>query len=119
MLVPFDTVLKTAEVVALCVPLTTETKGMMDGPQISAMRDSATLINTGRLDLITDAAIQSLLVDRTDLRLALDHLHLGRRSDVLELGSRLIATPHIAGVTEDARRAMEDAVIAKILDRRA
>jgi len=118
-LVPFDEVLKTAELLALCVPLTVETTGMIDTPQIDAMRDSATLISTGRLDLITEAAIQSLLSTRTDIRLALDHLHLSRRSDILELGPRLIATPHIAGVTEDARRAMEDAVIAKIVSRYA
>ncbi len=114
-----DEVLETSDVVALCVPLTNETIGMIDSPQIGAMRESSILINTGRLDLITNAAIQSLLVDRTDLRLALDHLHLGQQSEVLALGTRLIATPHIAGVTEDARRAMEDAVIAKLISRRA
>ena len=80
------------------------------------MAVDSVLINTGRLGLISHDGREAL-VDRTDLRVAIDDLHLADESFLQRMGTRAIATPHLAGVTVDAIAAIEDRILDAIVER--
>ncbi|CAH1694914.1 (S)-sulfolactate dehydrogenase [Hyphomicrobiales bacterium] len=103
---PLNTLLAEADVVSLHVPLTDETRGLIDGAAISRMKKGALVINAARGGVVDEGAIAA----------ALRAGHLGGAAlDVFEeepltagLGSvfastpNLILTPHIAGVTVES-----------------
>lgn len=56
-----DTVLGEADHVALCLPLTKETRGFMSGERLAAMKSGSFLYNVGRGDLVDhDALLEAL-----------------------------------------------------------
>lgn len=70
-----ETLLETADIVALCCPLTPETHHMIDAAAIARMKPGAFLINTSRGSVVDSAALMS----------AVDSGHLsGAALDVLE-----------------------------------
>ena len=101
-----ETLLQTADVVSLHVPLTEGTTGMLNAAALATMKRGAILINTARGGIVDEAALVQSLKSG----------HLGGAAiDVFEqepldpsTGARfvdcpnLILTPHIAGVTADA-----------------
>ena len=101
-----DTLMATADVVSLHLPLTNDTKGLLDARKIALMKKGAVLINTARGGIVDEDA----LVDS----LRAGHL-AGAAIDVFEtepvtavVGARfarlsnLVLTPHIAGVTQES-----------------
>ena len=101
-----DTLMATADVVSLHLPLTNDTKGLLDARKIALMKKGAVLINTARGGIVDEDA----LVDS----LRAGHL-AGAAIDVFEtepvtavVGGRfaglsnLVLTPHIAGVTQES-----------------
>ncbi len=108
-----DEVLAQSHAVSIHVPLTEETRGLINHDSISMMRPGSILINTARGGIIDEDAVVS----------AVRSGHLGGAAiDVFavepvtrERGSRfsqtpnLIVTPHIAGVTEES-----DARVGKV-----
>jgi glyoxylate reductase len=105
---PRDVFLARADVVSLHVPLTPETRGLVDEAWLSAMKPGSYLINTSRGAVVDEAAL---------LR-ALDRGHLaGAALDVfaqepvdpshpLVRHPRVVATPHIGSATVETRAAM-------------
>lgn len=105
-LVPtLEAVLRTADIVSLHLPLTAETRRLIDAERLARMKPGAILINTARGGLIDETALLDAL-ERGHLRGAgldvfdpepppPDHPLL-RRDDV-------VATPHIAGVTSASK----------------
>ena len=53
-----------ADFLAVCCPLTEQTRGMVDAPWFAAMKASAVVINVGRGPIIDEAALYAALVDR-------------------------------------------------------
>lgn len=94
--------LKRADVVVLCVPLTTETEGMIDADALAMMPRGSYLINIARGKVVdTDALVEALQsghlagagLDVTDPEpLPSDH--------VLWSVPNVIITPHVAGRSE-------------------
>jgi len=102
-----DELLATSDIVSIHAPLTGQTRHLMNGTTLHAMKRGAFLINTAR----------GPLVDETALCDALDDGHLaGAGLDVYEdepsVSPRLIAMPnvvllpHIGSATEETRAAM-------------
>jgi (S)-sulfolactate dehydrogenase len=101
-----DGLLGQADVVSLHLPLTDQTRGLLDAGRIARMKMGSVLINTARGGIVDEGA----LVD------ALNSGHLaGAALDVFETepvtaqaGARfagvanLLLTPHIAGVTQES-----------------
>jgi phosphoglycerate dehydrogenase-like enzyme len=52
-----DDLLPLADVVALCLPSTKETRGLFDGPRLSRMKKGAYLLNAGRGDAVDCSAL--------------------------------------------------------------
>lgn len=96
--------LKTVDVVSLHCPLTPETRHLIDADQLSLMKPSSYLINTARGGLVNEAALFMALKEQKISGAALDSFELEPPSSDNPLWSipNLIATPHIAGTTEDS-----------------
>jgi phosphoglycerate dehydrogenase-like enzyme len=59
--VPLDTLLRESHFVAICAPLTEETRGMIGAREIAAMRRDAVLVNVGRGPIVDQRALGDAL----------------------------------------------------------
>ena len=102
--VALDALLARADVVSLHVPLTQETRRLIDARRLATMKHDAILINTSRGGVVDEAALASALRDRRLGGAALDVFEaepLPARG-VLDGCPNLLLTPHIAGVTRES-----------------
>ena len=115
--VDLDTLLAESDIVTLHVPLTDETRHMINKSSLVKMKKGSFLINTAR----------GPIVDEHDLVESLRDGHLaGAALDVFDnepnihpelIGmSNVITTPHIASATHEAREAMATLAVNGILD---
>lgn len=115
--VPLDELLSNSDFVTIHVPLTDETRGMIDKDTFEKMKNGSYLINTAR----------GPIVDESDLISALESGKLaGAALDVFEsepnVSPKLISmpnvimTPHIASATFEAREKMGEQSVGAILD---
>jgi (S)-sulfolactate dehydrogenase len=114
-----DTLLRTSDVLSLHVPLTPQTRHMIDASRIATMRSGAILINAARGGVLDEAAVAAAL--RTG--------HLGGAAlDVFETEPltagaaalfdgvpNLLLTPHIAGVTDESNVRVSEVTAAAVL----
>jgi glyoxylate reductase len=106
---PLDRLLSTSDVVSLHVPLTDETRHLIDQTAFARMKRSAYLINTSRGPVVDEAALAWALRERLISGAALDvyerepEVH----QDLLKLENVLLA-PHLASATVETRTAMAD-----------
>jgi D-3-phosphoglycerate dehydrogenase len=106
-LVGFEELLQRAQIVTLHVPLSAQTRGMIDAQALSLMREDAVLVNCARGAVIdADALLASL--DGGRLRAAAIDVvpeeppPPGSASSRLLAHPRVIATPHLGGSTYEA-----------------
>ena len=115
--VELDELLTTSDIVTLHVPLTDETRHMINKETLAKMKKGSFLVNTAR----------GPIVDEHDLVEALRSGHLaGAALDVYDnepnidpelIGMpNVITTPHIASATYEAREAMAKLAVSGILD---
>jgi phosphoglycerate dehydrogenase-like enzyme len=97
-LADLDQVLPDAEILVNMLPLTTETRGLLDGRRLGLLPDGALVVNAGRgRTIVTDALVTELAAGR--LRAALDVTDpepLPADHPLWDLPNVLI-TPHMAG----------------------
>ena len=119
-----DELLGQADVVTLHVPLTPDTRHLLDAARIARMRPGAILINTSRGGIVDEAALAAALRAGRLRGAALDVFE----QEPLPAGGpladapNLILTPHIAGLTQEANTRVSDMVAADVtmaLDARA
>jgi len=110
-----ERLLAESDVVSLHVPLTAETRGLLNRERLALMKRDAMLINTARGGLVDEAAVASMLRGGRLGGAALDvfeHEPLPPGT-ALAGAPRLLCTPHIAGITVEAN----ERVSALIADR--
>lgn len=104
-----------ADVISLHVPSSPETRDIIDGVALKAMKPSAVLINTGRGDLIDDEALIAALREH---RIASAGIDVFRGEPQLHPGYReldnIVMLPHVGSATTETRAAMGARVIAAI-----
>lgn len=107
-----ETLLRESEIVSLHLPLTTETKYLLNSQRLSLMQPKAILINAARGGLVDEAAVKAMLKNQTLAAAAFDVFATEPPADqeLLSL-SNFYATPHIGGSTEEAILAMGKAAI--------
>ena len=95
-----------ADVVSLHVPITADTRNLMNGERIATMKRDAILINTARGGVVDEAALAWALRDGRLAGAALDvfeHEPLPAGSPLADCPN-LLLTPHIAGVTRESNQ---------------
>jgi D-3-phosphoglycerate dehydrogenase len=103
-MVDLDTLFSTSDFVTLHVPLTPETRHLVDARRLSLMKNGAFLINASRGEVIDEPALISALTSGTLAGAALDVFESEPPSPELLAAPNLIATPHIGGQTAEAQR---------------
>lgn len=107
-----NTLLEQADIVSLHLPLTAQTKHLLNQTRLALMKPTAILINTARGGLVDEAALYECLVQGRLAAAALDVFAIEPAIDhpLFKLPN-FFATPHIGGSTEEAILAMGQAAI--------
>lgn len=112
-----DTLLKTADVITLHVPLVASTRGLIGADQLARMRRGTLLINTSR----------GHIVDLTAVANALRSGHLGgaaidvfdveplTETEALDDCPNLLLTPHISGLTKESNERVSFMIADQVL----
>jgi D-3-phosphoglycerate dehydrogenase / 2-oxoglutarate reductase len=118
-LVSLEELLSTSDIVSLHVPLSAQTRHLINGSRLALMRRSAVLVNTSRGGVVDQAALGAAISGGELAGAALDVLDPEPPSpaDPLVLSDRVIITPHVAFYSEESlaelkRRAAEGIVSA-------
>jgi glyoxylate reductase len=115
-LVPLDRLLNTSDIISLHVPLTDETRHLIDKPAFARMKRSAYLINTSRGPVIDEAALAWALQQHLIAGAALDvyEHEPAVHPDLLTLENALLV-PHLGSGTTETRTAMADLAVENVL----
>jgi D-3-phosphoglycerate dehydrogenase len=106
-LAELDQVFATADYLTLHVGLTPQTTGMINEASLARMKKGVRIINCARGELLDEAAVATALKSKQMGGLALDVFHVEppKNSPLLAL-ENVVATPHIAGSTNEAQDAV-------------
>ncbi|WP_187355264.1 2-hydroxyacid dehydrogenase [Paenibacillus tengchongensis] len=100
---PLEELLKVSDIVSLHIPLTSDTKALINSRTLSLMKPNAVLINVARGGIIDEGDLYNALVQGTIKGAALDVFEqepVNPQHPLLTL-EQVIATPHIGGGTVD------------------
>jgi (S)-sulfolactate dehydrogenase len=99
-----DQLLAEADAVSLHVPLTAQTRGLINAARIGRMKAEAVLINTARGGIVDEAALAEALRGGKLAGAALDVFEQEplRAGSPLATAPNLILTPHVGGVTRES-----------------
>lgn len=115
----FDELLAEADVISLHVPLTEQTRGLIDAKAFARMKPDAILINTARGGIMDEAAlVEALKAGRLGGAAidVYDQEPLGKAAAQVFAGApNLILTPHIAGNTVESNARVSGLVAEKVL----
>ncbi len=103
-MVDMDTLFSSSDFITLHVPLTAESRHLVDSRRLSLMKKGAFIINTSRGEVVDEVALAQALRDGTIAGAALDVFEKEPPDRGILDAPNLIATPHIAGQTSDAQR---------------
>jgi phosphoglycerate dehydrogenase-like enzyme len=103
-----DEVLRRSDYLAITLPLTAETRGLLGAKQLSLMKPNAILVNASRADVVDEEALYAALSERRIAAAALDVWYRYPTSPDPTLPSRLpfhelpnvLMTPHVSGWTD-------------------
>lgn len=113
---PLDRLLATSDVVSLHVPMTPETRHLIDKKALARMKRNAYLINTSRGPVVDEAALAWALRERLIAGAALDVYEKEPEvyPGLLPLENVLLI-PHLASATTETRTAMADLAVSNAI----
>lgn len=113
---PLDDVLKRSDFITLHVPLTEETRGMINKGALSKMKKGSYLVNTARGKIVNEKDLINVLKSGHLAGAALDVFEDEKNisQELLKLPNT-ITTPHIGSATHEAREKMGEMVAAAIV----
>lgn len=115
--IELDELLATSDVVSLHVPLTDETRHMINSITLSKMKKGSFLINTARGPIVDEHDLVESLRDGHLAGAGIDVFDNEPNIDPELIGMpNVITTPHIASATYEARDAMAKLAVSGILD---
>jgi glyoxylate reductase len=111
-----DRLLNTSDVVSLHVPLTPDTRHLIDKKSLARMKRSAYLVNTSRGPVVEEAALAWALQERLIAGAALDvyENEPAVHPDLLPLENVLLV-PHLASATTETRTAMANLAVDNVI----
>jgi D-3-phosphoglycerate dehydrogenase / 2-oxoglutarate reductase len=123
-LLSLEAVLAGSDIVSLHVPLSAQTRHLIDAPRLALMRPTAFLVNTSRGGLVDQAALRAALAAGRLAGAGLDVLETEPPdpADPLLGDERVIITPHIAFYSAESlvelKRRVAGAIIEALARRR-
>lgn len=109
-----------ADVLSLHVPLTDETRNLIDAAVIAAMKPAAVLVNAARGGVLDEAALATALREGRLAGAALDTFATEPLTKAAALVfadlPNLILTPHIAGVTVESNERVSELIAKRVLE---
>ena len=124
-LLGLDELLARADAVSLHLPLTNETKNVIDRRRLGLMKATSVLVNTARGGLVDEAALLEAVTGGKLAGAALDVFEQEPlpKDSPLRQSDRLILTPHLAASTTEAQervaveicRAVKDALLTGVI----
>jgi D-3-phosphoglycerate dehydrogenase len=114
--VPLNDLLRQVDILTLHVPLTGETRGLIDAKSLSLMKPTSILVNTSRGPVVDRSALYSALVEGRIAGAGLDVFEQEPPEDMPLLHmDQVVLSPHIAGGTIEAARRTIQAGYANIV----
>lgn len=112
----FNTIMESADFITCHVPLTPETRKMVNREKFSKMKSTAFLINTSRGEVIDEEALYDALSNRKIAGAALDVFETEppTNNKLLKLPN-VICTPHIGAQTYEAQELASIVIAEKII----
>jgi (S)-sulfolactate dehydrogenase len=113
---PLEELLRESDAVSLHIPLTPETRGLLNGARLATMKRDAIVINTARGGIVDESALAAMLREGRLGGAALDVFE----DEPLPAGSplvgapRLLLTPHIAGVTLESNERVSALIAERV-----
>jgi D-3-phosphoglycerate dehydrogenase / 2-oxoglutarate reductase len=99
----FDEVLARSDFLTLHLPLTEETRGVIDAAAIARMRDGVRIVNAARGDLVDDDSLVAALESGKVAGAAIDVFVQEPYSGPLLGAPNIVVTPHLAASTGEAQ----------------
>jgi D-3-phosphoglycerate dehydrogenase / 2-oxoglutarate reductase len=101
--VPLDELFRSSDFITLHVPLTDETRHMVDQSRLSQMKAGSFLVNTSRGGVVDEDSLANALNDGHLGGAALDVFENEPPSGTIMTAKNTILTPHIGGQTAEAQ----------------
>jgi D-3-phosphoglycerate dehydrogenase len=115
--VELDALLKRADFISLHVPLTGETRGMIDAAALAKTKSGVRIINCARGGLVVEADLKAALESGQVAGAALDVFAEEPARDNPLFGSdRLVATPHLGAATSEAQEKVAVQIAEQMAD---
>ena len=113
---PLDELLPVADIITLHLPLTDDTKHLIDGAAIEKMKPGAIVINTARGGLVDDCALFQAVQSGKLLGAGLDGVEREplQPDDELFTNDNIVVTPHVGGGTADIGEAIMPMLVEDI-----
>ena len=110
-----DELLAEADAVTLHVPLSDETRGLLDDRRLALLRDGACLVNTARGQIVDeDALVRELVSGRIEAGLDVFAHEPEVPRELLGLPN-VVLTPHVGSATAETREAMTRVLVDNLL----
>jgi len=117
-----DELVAQADYLAVTVPLTAETRGMMDARRLGLMKPTAHIVNVARAEVFDEAALHSALTSGRVAGAALDVWYryptapgpAAPAARPFHTLANVIMTPHVSGWTEGMMNARADLIAGNI-----
>jgi glyoxylate reductase len=111
-----DEILVTSDVISLNMPLTSETRHLIDRRAFARMKRSAFLVNTARGAVIDEEALVWALGEHLIAGAALDvYEHEPEVHPGLKSRENVLLSPHLGSATRETRTAMAELAIRNVL----
>lgn len=112
-----DRLLNTSDIVSLHVPLTAETRHLIDKKALARMKRSAYLVNTSRGPVVDEEALAWALEQRLIAGAALDvYEHEPAIQPKLLTLENVLLVPHLGSGTTETRTAMADLAVRNVIE---
>lgn len=112
-----ESLLSTADYIMLCVPLTSETTGLIGEPELSLMKPTATLVNIARGAVVDTDALTNALREKRIYAAGLDVTDpepLPRHHALLAM-ENVVITPHLGSATVQTRQKMSELSVQNLM----
>ena len=115
--VTFKEIVESSDLISLHIPLTENTRNLINQKVLERMKSSAYLINTSRGEVVNNSALKRALKTNRIAGASLDVFNQEPPDD-MELLSlpNIMVTPHIGGNAEEAVKAMGQSAINHLVD---